>query len=216
MKSNPSKKYISQILLRLEGKYPTVRSALNYKSALELVVATILSAQCTDKRVNMVTPRLFAKYRSANDYAKANLNELKKMISSINFFNNKAKYINNLGKILVEDYNAQVPDSIDELIKLPGIGRKTANVVLHGWFEKNEGIAVDTHVGRLSSRLGLTEHKDPKKIERDLVLLVKEQELGDFGLRLIELGRETCKARKPDCKNCFLNDICPSVFKVNS
>ncbi|KKQ34439.1 MAG: Endonuclease III [candidate division WS6 bacterium GW2011_GWA2_37_6] len=208
------KNHTDEILLRLKGKYPIVRSALNYSNALELLVATILSAQCTDARVNMVTPILFKKYKTTKDYAQADLNELKTIIHSTGFYNNKAKHLKKLGKMLNENYNGKVPDSIEKLIKLPGVARKTANVVLFGWFGKNEGIPVDTHVKRVTSRLGLTKEINPEKIEKDLIKIIPRKELGPSALRFIEHGRAICKARKPDCKNCLLNDICPSAFKV--
>lgn len=202
------------ILKRLKKKYPKVHTALNYSNAHELLFATILSAQCTDKRVNIVTKTLFDKYKTLEDFANADLDELKDMVRSTGFYNNKAKNIKNAAVKLVTEYNSEVPGTLKELVSLPGVARKTANVVLNNWFDRNEGIAVDTHVTRLSKRLGLTEFDDPKKIEKDLMKLYDESEWGEISLRLIEHGRATCTARKPDCANCILKDICPSAFKI--
>jgi len=212
--SKNTKKLADQILLRLKDKYPIIKPQLKHKNALELLVATILSAQCTDARVNMVTPALFAKYKTASDYANANMDDLKKLIRSTGFYNSKAKRLKDLGSVLVEEFNGNVPDNMEKLVTLPGVARKTANVVLHGWFGKNEGVAVDTHVIRLSGRLGLSKEKDPVKIEAGLIKLIEKKELGGCGLRLVLHGRDTCKARKPDCANCGLKDICPSAYKV--
>ncbi|MBN1331879.1 endonuclease III [Candidatus Dojkabacteria bacterium] len=204
---------IKEILLRLEEKYPTIETALNYTTDFELLFAVILSAQCTDKRVNIVTRDLFAKYKTVEDYADADIEELKKIIYSTGFYNNKAKNIIGAAKMLEEKFDSKVPDTIENLIMLPGVARKTANVVLSIWHGKNEGIAVDTHVKRISKRLGLTEETDPKKVEKDLLKKIPKEKLGEFSLRLVEFGRDTCKAKKPDCENCVLNDICPGAFK---
>jgi len=209
------KRLADEILLRLKDKYPLINTQLNHKTALELLVATVLAAQCTDKRVNIVTPTLFKKYKTAQDYMDADLEDLKKLIHSTGFYNTKSKRLKELGTVLVEKYNGKVPDNMAELVTLPGIGRKTSNVVLHDWFKKDEGIAVDTHVTRLSGRLGLSKEHDPGKIEQDLMKLIEKKELGDFSLRFVQFGRETCKARKPDCANCIMKDICPSAFKYN-
>lgn len=204
-----SKKYIHQILQRLRGKYPTIKTALNFSNEYELLFAVMLSAQCTDKRVNQVTEVLFERYKTIDDYADSDLEELKGIIRSTGFYNQKAKNLKNAASILRQDFGGIVPETIQDLIKLPGVARKTANVVLSIWFKKNEGIAVDTHVKRISRRLGLTKKEDPVKIEQDLVKIIPEEDLGDFSLRLVEHGRDTCKAKKPDCKNCVLKDICP-------
>ena len=173
-------------------------------------MATILSAQSTDKRVNTVTPALFKKYRTAKDYADAPQTELEKAIKSTGFYRNKAKSIRGAMRAIVEKHSGKVPDTMDELCALPGVGRKTANVVLGNAFHKNEGIVVDTHVIRLSQRLGLTKHKNPEKIERDLMMLVPREHWTDWSHWLIWHGRRRCYARKPDCSNCEVFRLCPS------
>jgi len=199
-----------EILKRLKKAYPHVKgTALNYSNALELLVATILSAQTTDERVNIVTANLFQKYRNPMDYANADLEELQNDIKSVNFYRNKAKYIKEACKIIVEKYGGKVPDSMEELVKLPGVSRKTANVVLSNAFRKDEGIVVDTHVIRLSRRLGLTNQKDRDKIEQDLMNKYPKEAWFDIANLLIAHGRKVCKARNPDCENCILKDICP-------
>ncbi|MCD6172100.1 MAG: endonuclease III [Thermoplasmata archaeon] len=199
-----------EILKRLKKEYPNVRgTALNYSNPLELLIATILSAQTTDKRVNMVTKGLFKKYKNARDYARADIKELQEMIKSVNFYKNKAKYIKEGCRIIDERYNGNVPDSMEELIKLPGVSRKTANVVLSNAFRKDEGIVVDTHVIRLSKRLGLTKENDRNKIEQDLMKKFPKEEWFDLANLLIVHGRQICKAKNPDCENCVLKDICP-------
>ncbi|MCD6223171.1 MAG: endonuclease III [Thermoplasmata archaeon] len=202
--------YEMEILKRLKKEYPDVKgTALNYSNPLELLVATILSAQTTDERVNIVTARLFKKYKEAKDYANASLEELQNDIKSINFYRNKAKYIKEACKIIVEKYGGKVPDSMEELVKLPGVSRKTANVVLSNAFRKDEGIVVDTHVIRLSKRLGLTNEKNRDKIEQDLMKKYPKEAWFDIANLLIAHGRRVCKARNPDCDNCVLKDICP-------
>lgn len=193
----------------LRKEYPDVKgTALHYTNPLELLVATILSAQTTDERVNMITKDLFKKYRTAEDYANADLEELQNDIRSVNFYRNKAKYIKQCCQILVEKYNGQVPDSMEELLKLPGVSRKTANVVLSNAFRKDEGIVVDTHVMRLSQRLGLTKEKDRDKIEQDLMKKFPKEKWFDLANLLIAHGRKICKARQPLCNECVLKDIC--------
>lgn len=200
---------ISQIVLqRLSEKYPDPKSALNFSNPLELLIATILSAQCTDVRVNIVTATLFKKYKSAIDYADSY--NLEEDIKSINFFRNKAKNIKRTAQILVEKFGGEVPGNMDDLLSLPGVARKTANVVLSNAFGINAGFVVDTHVKRVSGRLGLTSNTDPKKVEKDLMAIFPQNEWGNMSHRFIFLGREICKARIPDCINCPLNDICPS------
>ena len=202
---------MADIVEILRQEYPDVkRTALHYTNPLELLVATILSAQTTDERVNMVTKDLFKKYRKAEDYANADLEELQNDIKSINFYRNKAKYIKKCCQILVEEYGGEVPDSMEELLKLPGVSRKTANVVLSNAFRKDEGIVVDTHVMRLSQRLGLTKEKDRDKIEQDLMKKFPKEKWFDLANLLIAHGRKICKARNPKCKECVLKNICPS------
>jgi endonuclease III len=190
--------------------YPDAHTELNFKTPLELLIATILSAQCTDKRVNMVTPALFKKYRTAKDYANAPQAELENAIKSTGFFRSKTKSIKGATSTIVKKFCGKVPDSMEGLRELPGVGRKTANVVLGNAFRKNEGIVVDTHVIRLSQRLGLTKHKDPEKIERDLMELVPREHWTDWSHWLIWHGRRRCYARKPDCANCEVFKLCPS------
>jgi endonuclease-3 len=193
--------------------YPDAHTELNFKTPLELLIATILSAQCTDKRVNMVTPELFKKYRSAKDYADAPPGELENAIKSTGFFNSKAKSIRGATSTIAKKFGGKVPESMDELRELPGVGRKTANVVLGNAFGKNEGIVVDTHVIRLSQRLGLTKQKDPEKIEQDLMKLVPQKYWAIWSHWLIWHGRRRCYARKPDCANCEVFKLCPSGRK---
>lgn len=204
------KEQVLEIIKRLDKRYPNVKTALNFNSALDLVVATILSAQTTDINVNKVTENLFKKYQTAEDYANVSLSELENDIKSINFYKNKAKYIKNLAKELIEKFNGQVPKTMNELVTLPGVGRKTANIVLWNVFGINEGIAVDTHVKRLSKLLGLTENTDPNKIEQDLMEITPLEHWGKLSHLLIMLGREICKAKAPNHKICPLSDICPS------
>jgi endonuclease III len=190
--------------------YPNAHTELNFKNPLELLIATILSAQCTDKRVNMVTPFLFKKYRSAKDYAAAPQAELETAIKSTGFFRNKTKSIRAATSTIAGKFGGKVPDSMEKLRELPGVGRKTANVVLGNAFGINEGIVVDTHVIRLSQRLGLTKQKDPEKIERDLMKLVPKEYWTVWSHWLIWHGRRRCYARKPDCANCEVFRLCPS------
>jgi endonuclease-3 len=199
-----------KIIARLKREYPDATCALNHHSALELVVATILSAQCTDARVNMVTPHLFAKYRTAADYAAADPRVLEKEIQSTGFFRNKTKSIIGMAETLVERHGGEVPQTMEELTALPGVGRKTANVILGTWFKKNEGVVVDTHVHRLSRLLGLTRQDDPVKIEQDLMEIVPRADWTWFSHTLIQHGRSVCIARRPRCADCVLNRLCPS------
>jgi endonuclease III len=199
-----------RILACLEQAYPEAVCALQHRSALELLVATILSAQSTDARVNMVTPALFAKYRTAAAYATADPAVLEQEIHSTGFFRNKTKSIIGMAQALVERHGGEVPDTIEALVKLPGVGRKTANVVLGTWFGKNEGVVVDTHVQRLSRLLGLTKETTPEKIERDLMALVPRDKWTWFSHTLIRHGRQVCIARRPKCGECVVNRWCPS------
>jgi endonuclease-3 len=204
------KAHTRKIIARLDKVYPDADCALQHTSSLELAVATILSAQCTDARVNMVTPALFAKYRSAGDYAAADPRTLEREIQSTGFFRNKTKSIIGLGQALLERHGGEVPASMDELTQLPGIGRKTANVILGTWFEQNDGVVVDTHVQRVSRRLGLTKNTDPVRIEQDLMKLLPRDRWTWFSHALILHGRRVCVARRPKCEECVLNRICPS------
>ena len=205
---------VMKIIELLEKEYPKAKTALHYASPLEILVATILSAQCTDKRVNIVTKSLFKKYRTAEDYANTDLAELEEAVRSTGFYRNKAKNIKMSGRMLVEKFNSQVPRTMSELIELPGVARKTANIVLSNAYGIIEGIAVDTHVRRLSKRLGLTENKNPNKIEADLMLIVPKSHWKRITDLLIFHGRNVCMARKPKCNICSLNKICPSAFKA--
>ncbi|MSQ96638.1 MAG: endonuclease III [Gemmataceae bacterium] len=194
----------------LAGLYPDAHCALHYENPLQLLVATILSAQCTDVRVNMVTPALFACYHDAAAYAAADLINLERLIQSTGFFRNKAKNIQACCTMLVEKHAGQVPRTMEELVPLPGVGRKTANVILGNAFDV-PGIPVDTHVGRLSRRMGLTKHADPVKVEIDLMELIPQKDWTMFGHRMIFHGRQVCQSRKPDCEGCELKKICPKV-----
>ena len=191
--------------------YPDAHCELDFGNPLELLVATILSAQCTDVRVNMVTPSLFKRCPSAADYAGIPQEELETIIRSTGFYRNKAKSIRGMGAALVERHDGIVPRTIAELSALPGAGRKTANVVMGNAFGINEGVVVDTHVGRLSLRLGLTTNSDPVKVEQDLMELFPRKQWTDLSHWLIWHGRRRCKARKPDCEGCELRELCPSV-----
>jgi endonuclease-3 len=199
-----------KIVALLERAYPEATCALHHSSALELVVATILSAQCTDARVNLVTPTLFAKYRSAADYAAADPRVLEREIQSTGFFRNKTKSIVGMAQSLVEDHGGEVPDTMEELTRLPGVGRKTANVILGTWFKKNEGVVVDTHVHRLTRLMKLTRQDDPVKIERDLMALLPRDKWTWWSHTLIQHGRQVCIARRPKCEECVVNRLCPS------
>ncbi len=216
MKSNTAetddKARASMMIELLEKKYPKAKIALNYHNPLELLVATILSAQCTDERVNIVTEALFKKFRRAEDYANADSTELEKDVKSTGFYRNKAKNVKQTGRILVEKFGSQVPKTMEEMLELPGVARKTANVVLQNAYGIVEGVAVDTHVRRVSRRLGLTRNDDPNKIERDLMEIIPKNEWMRITDLLISLGRDACVARKPKCEICVLNRMCPSAF----
>ena len=199
-----------QVLVGLAKLYPDAKCALDHQGPLQLLVATILSAQCTDVRVNMVTPALFARYPDAADFAGADLAELETLIQSTGFFRNKAKSIVAACQAIVREHGGEVPGTMDDLVKLPGVGRKTANVVL-GHALDTPGITVDTHVQRLSRRLGLTKQDDPEKIERDLMALIPQPEWTKFSHRTIFHGRQVCFARKPNCAGCLLAEICPKI-----
>lgn len=202
-------------LLRLLPEiYPDAHCELDYRNPLELLVATILSAQCTDKRVNLVTRELFKRCRSAADYAAISQEELEKLIHSTGFYRNKAKNIRAMATRLLTEHHGRVPRTLEALAALPGVGRKTANVVLGNAFNRNEGVVVDTHVSRLAKRLGLTSRTDPVKIEQDLIRLFPRECWTDLSHWLIWHGRRRCPARKPDCKNCELQSLCPSAGRT--
>src|SRR5262249_3060594 len=208
--SNSLRGHARRVSKELEKLYPDARCALDHQNPLQLLIATILSAQCTDVRVNVVTPALFARYPDAAAFANADQAELERMIQSTGFFRNKAKSIVACCKQLVEKYGGQVPRTMEELNPLPGVGRKTANVILGNAFGV-PGITVDTHVGRLSRRLGLTTQENPEKVERDLMQLLPDKEWTMFSHRMIFHGRQVCFARKPNCGGCALNKICPRI-----
>jgi len=207
MPKNKSRAYKIREILKIT--YPDVKTQLHYSNPFKLLVATILSAQCTDKQVNSVTPNLFKELKTPDDFANAPIKVIEELIRSTGFFHNKAKNIKNCSKALIENYNGKLPKTLDEMIKLPGVGRKTANVVLGAAFGI-PGIVVDTHVARISRRLGLTENKDPVKIEFDLMEIIPKEEWSDFSLHLVYFGRAICKARKPNCPSCPLNGLCDS------
>ena len=200
----------AEIYGRLQAHYPNAHCALDFTSPFQLLVATILSAQCTDKRVNMVTPALFKRYRTPAAMSEAKPEELEEMIKSTGFFRNKTKSLLAMSRAVAEQHGGRVPDTMEELVQLPGVGRKTANVVLGNAYDKNEGVVVDTHVGRVSARLGLTKQSDPVKVEQDLAKLFPREQWTMLAHLLIEHGRQICEARRPKCEICFLNDICPS------
>jgi endonuclease-3 len=205
-----NKKSTGEIIKRLKREYPTPKTALSYESPFELLVATILSAQTTDVHVNKITVNLFKKYKSLKDYTRASPEAFRKDLSSINFYKTKAKNIQAAAKMIIEHFNSQVPRTMDELTSLPGVARKTANIILSDAFGIHEGIAVDTHVKRLAYRLGLTSHEDPVKIEKDLMTITPKNEWGTLSHLLIFHGRKICQAKKPNHKECVLYDICPS------
>jgi len=209
----PANKRIKEIIKLLHKAYPDSHTALYYKNPFQILVATILAAQCTDKRVNTITPHLFKKYRSASGFARANQHTLEQEIHSTGFYRNKAKNIIAASKRIVETYKGRVPDTMEDLITLPGVMRKTANIVLSCGYKKAEGIAVDTHVRRLSQRIGLTTENDPNKIERDLMEIVPKKDWIDFNYMLVTHGREVCSARKPLCPECVVKQLCPSAKK---
>jgi len=204
-----------KIMELLEKEHADAEIALHYRNPLELLVATILSAQATDEQINAITPKLFQKYTTAEDYANAELTELEQDIRSSGFYRNKAKNLKNTGKMLVEKYNSQVPKTMEELVELPGVARKTANIVPFNAYGIIAGIAVDTHVSRLSQRLGLTENKNQDKIEKDLMSIVPKDQWMRLTDLLIFHGRRVCNARKPRCDACVLNKICPSAFSFS-
>jgi endonuclease III len=200
------------ILAQLKTLYPDATCSLNYQTTLQLLVATILSAQCTDERVNQVTPALFLKFPDAPALASADREELENLIRSTGFYRNKAKNIQGACQKIVTDFQGKVPQTMTELLQLPGVARKTANVVLAHGFGLNEGVTVDTHVKRLSNRLGLTKSDNPIQIERDLMKLLPQEDWENYSIRIIYHGRAICKARKPNCVDCQLVELCPQCF----
>jgi endonuclease-3 len=209
------KKRASSILQILRDEFPNARTALNYSSPFELLVATILSAQCTDAKVNQVTEKLFGRYNTPEDYASVG-GQLEQMVRPTGFYRNKAKSIRNAARTILEEFDGKVPQTMEELTSLPGVARKTANVVLGNAFERNEGIVVDRHVQRVAQRLKLTRRKNNQgdKMEKDLCELIPQEDWAFFGHALILHGRQVCTARDPDCGNCPLQELCPSAFKV--
>lgn len=202
---------IIKIIRLLRQHYPSSRTALVFRTPLEILVATILAAQCTDERVNRITPALFKKYLTAYDFARASVTELEAIIRPTGFFRIKARNIINAAKKMVDTFGGEVPDTMEKLLTLPGVARKTANIVLSSAFHKAEGIAVDTHVRRLAGRLGLSSFSNPDKIEQDLISIVPQKDWLDFNYMLVDHGRAVCKARKPACQECFLQKLCPSA-----
>ena len=215
MRRRPDRSYGVRLTKLLARTYPEAECELSYASPVQLLVAVILSAQCTDKRVNMVTPSLFKKYPDAEHFMRASQEEIEKAIRSTGFYRNKAKNIRGCCRQLVERFGSRVPDTMEELLDLDGVGRKTANVILNVAYEKNEGVCVDTHVLRLSGRLGLSKQTTPEGVERDLIKLFPRKQWGDLTSWLIWHGRRRCFARRPDCQNCELKMICPSSKKFS-
>lgn len=205
-----SRKHMALIIKRLRREYPVLKSALNFMNPFELLVATILSAQSTDIQVNKLTRGLFRKYKTIRNFAEADPEQFRKDVSSVNFYNNKAKNIQATARMAIEKFHSRVPKTMEELILFPGVARKTANIVLYNAYGITEGIAIDTHVKRLANRLGLTANEDPVKIEKDLMAVTPKADWGDLTHMLIEHGRAVCQARKPMHESCVLADICPS------
>ena len=205
---------LKQLGSRLADRYPDLTVTLDHSSALELLVATILSAQCTDARVNEVTPALFQRFPTAEDYAGADREELEEYVRSTGFFRNKAKHIQQMAASLVADHGGEVPGTMEALVELPGVARKTANVILSNWFGVHEGVVVDTHVKRVAGRLGLTAETDPVRVERDLMEVLDPAEWHSIPWRMILHGRQRCGARRPDCVGCEVRDLCPSAGRV--
>ncbi|GBF49811.1 endonuclease III-like protein [Leptospira ryugenii] len=199
-----------QIYRKLEEQFGEVETPLHFTQDHELAIAVILSAQCTDERVNQVTPKLFQTFPNLEDFAKAKTKDIEALIFSTGFYHNKAKHIKNFAKMLIEEFGGKIPNRLEDAIKLPGFGRKTANVVLNELYGVNEGFVVDTHVKRLTNRLGLTKNTDPVKIEKDIMKLLPPNLYRNFSLYLIFLGRKNCQARRTECSTCVLAELCPS------
>lgn len=209
-------KYTKEIISRLAKEYPGAKCHLDFNSPFELIVSTVLAAQCTDIRVNMVMVPLYkTKYKSPKDIVKDGESNFRENIKSINFFNNKAKAVLSICKTVMEKYNGEIPKTMDELTSLAGVGRKSASVVMGNCFGKNDVIIVDTHLKRVATRLGLIENENPEKIETELKEIIPPKEQFHFSMRIGELGRQICKAKKPDCEGCFMNDICVSAYKIS-
>lgn len=206
---------VRTVLRRISKLYPPIRTSLNFLTPFQLLVATILSAQCTDVRVNRVTKELFRKYKTPEDFAGAYLPDLKRLIRPTGYYNLKAARIRNSSRLIVDNYGSQLPSTMTDLLKLDGVGRKTANVLLSAVFNKQEGVAVDTHVSRLSRRLNWTVSSNPEIIERDLMRKVQSRNWGRISMLLILHGRAVCESRRPKCDRCVLNDVCPSAYKIN-
>ena len=202
---------INKITSLLKKEYPKARTALHFKNPLQILIATILSAQCTDKRVNFVTKYLFNKYKTPKDFAGADIAELQNDVKSTGFYKNKAKFIKNASRLIIERFHGAVPKTMEELVTLPGVARKTANIVMYAGYGIISGIAIDTHCKRLSYRLGLTKNIDPNKIEKDLTAIVPKTDWGRITNLLIEHGRNVCKAPTPICSRCVLNKLCPKT-----
>ena len=214
MKEQPTRETIQELIQRLQATHPDAHCALDYETPIQLLVATILSAQCTDERVNQVTPALFARYPTVTDLATADRNELEEAIRPTGFFRQKAEYIQEASRAIIHQYGGEVPGEMAALLKLKGVARKTANVVLGEIYKISEGITVDTHVKRLAKRLGLTAETDPVKVERDLMALIPREHWPGISHLLIFHGRRVCHARRPDCAHCSLNDLCPSAMEA--
>ncbi len=206
-----NKKDIIEIIEILKNTYPDAKCSLDFTTPFEMLVAVILSAQCTDERVNKTTPSLFSKYSTPKDFAEIDITELEILIHPCGFYKNKAKNIKETAKIIEEKYNGKVPQTMEELIKLPGVGRKTANVVMLEAFNKPQGIAVDTHCKRIANRIGFSNEKEPEKIEQDLLKLIPKEYYKDVNHIFIWHGRNTCMARNPNCANCTIKDFCKSI-----
>lgn len=207
------KELILEIAKRLEKNIDSPETELTHSNVRELLIAVSLSAQTTDKKVNQVTPALFEKYKSWEELASANLEDVQELIRQVNFYKGKADRLIKAARFILDNFDGEVPKTIEELIKIPGVARKSANVILNEAFNMAEGIVVDTHVRRVSNRLGLTTNQDPKKIEKDLMEILPKNYWRNFSGNVVLLGRYTCKAQKPMCDKCVLNDICPSAFK---
>ncbi|WP_035986817.1 endonuclease III [Leptolyngbya sp. KIOST-1] len=203
-----------EILIRLKRLYPEAPCSLDFKNPLQLMIATMLAAQCTDERVNLVTPALFAAYPDVYAFAEADIADLEQLVKSTGFYRNKAKNIRAACQRIISEYGGEVPPRMDDLITLPGVARKTANVVLAHGFGINGGVTVDTHVKRITNLLGLTQHSDPVKIERDLIKLLPQPDWENWSIRLVYHGRAVCNARNPQCSRCDLADLCPSAKVV--